>query len=102
MRTERKGELASVVHVVLDHVPDDPLSGELVWFTPTLSCEDIFQVGLGPALQALLPNAPGYFKSARQFGCRKHIAIVLPLGDLSQLRATLAHEIVHPGSAGSN
>jgi hypothetical protein len=42
MCTKREGEFTSVMQVVLDHMPDDPLTREFVGRALVLASKDIF------------------------------------------------------------
>src|SRR5439155_2482393 len=81
MRAKREGKLAAVMQVVLDHMPDDPLTRKFVWLASALTSKDIFQIFWRPALQALLPGVKCHFQAAHQFGSGWHFTFVLPLGD---------------------
>ena len=90
MRAKREGKLAAMMQVVLDHMPDDPLTREFVWLAPALASKDILQIFRRPALQALLPGAKCHFQAAHQFGSGWHVAFIFPLCDGCHVWAAFA------------
>ena len=64
VHAQGEGKLSSMVKIVLDDVPDDPLARECI-FAPT---EGLIQVGEVPARQAVLDHLPGGVESTGEFG----------------------------------
>jgi len=59
MHAQGEGEFASVVEIVLDDVPDDPLMRD----TGVTSRECLPEVGGRPAGESALDHVPGYLKT---------------------------------------
>src|SRR5438132_14033203 len=78
MGTEREGEFAAVVQVVLDHVPGHPLAREFVWLAIVLAPENIVHIFRRPTLQTVLPSARCDLQAMHKFGGRWYITVVFP------------------------
>src|SRR5438876_447206 len=98
MCAKREGKLTAVMQIVLNHMPDDPLTREFVWPAPALASKDIFQIFRCPALQTLLPGTKCHFQTTNQFGSGRHVAFILPLGDSCDVWTTLSHQVIQPTS----
>jgi hypothetical protein len=89
-------QLAAVVHIVLDDVPDDPLARERLVAPDKL----LAKIGGGPAFQAVVDHPPGALQPLFQLGgAALGLAVVIPGLQLLQPGVTLAHDGVEPPDA---
>src|SRR5438876_11382552 len=66
VHAEGVGDLAAVMYVVLDDVPDDPSAGVGVYLAFPLILDSRLQICERIASQHLLHDLPGFFQSAHQ------------------------------------
>src|SRR6266571_5338448 len=66
VHAEGVGDLAAVMYVVLDDVPDDPSAGVGVYLAFPLILDSRLQICERRASQHLLHDLPGFFQSAYQ------------------------------------
>src|SRR5205085_12283137 len=66
VHAEGVGDLATVMYVVLDDVPDDPSAGVGVYLAFPLILDRRLQICERIASQHLLHDLPGFFQSAHQ------------------------------------
>ncbi len=93
VHAQGEGKLSSMVKIVFDDVPDDPLARECI-FAPT---EGLIQVGEVPARQAVLDHLPGGVESTGEFGgAARGCAIVVPGQHWLEVSPALAHDVVEP------
>src|SRR5579875_1777884 len=99
MCAQRQTDLATMVQVMLDHMPDDPLARA---GAPT--CEKLLIQIVGcPAGQAVAHRPPGNLKPLLEFGGIVGPApVAIPHTHRLEFGATLAHPLVEPPCARSN
>src|SRR5258708_20804535 len=69
MHTQREGEFPSMMEIVLNEMPDNPLACIGLIFSILLGIVNHFcQIGNGPVVQGILNYLPGGFQSIDQFG----------------------------------
>src|SRR5712691_2524212 len=98
MHTQCERKLATVVQIVLDDVPDDPLARTLL----IVSCQKgLAKVCSRPAAQAILHQVPGSIKSTDKLGCFSGGGtFVIPSVESLHIRPALLHYPVEPSGAG--
>jgi len=107
MHPKAEGDLAAVMNVVLDKVPDDPLArtlgplSGLVWPGPDKLLSEISR---RPPRQPRLDHCEALLEPPDDLGGRPRgqRLILIPIGHRAKLRRPLPHPGVHPPSACGN
>src|SRR5262245_32707886 len=101
MHTEHEREFATMMQIMLDQMPDNPLQGiDLVLTIVVGIVEGRAQIRDGPAIQRGLNHLPGRFEPTDQFSRRSDRPIALaPLGECSQALIALLEHIIQPSGA---
>src|SRR6266487_1027631 len=69
MHAQREGEFTSMMKIVLNEMPDNPLACIGLIFSILIGIVNNFcQIGNGPVVQGILNDLPGGFQSLDQFG----------------------------------
>jgi hypothetical protein len=67
MHAQREGEFTSMMEIVLNEMPDNPLACRGLIFSILIGIVNHFcQIGNGPVVQGILNDLPGGFQSIDQ------------------------------------
>ena len=97
VHAEGVGDLAAVMEVMLEDVPDDPSAGDGVYLAVRLILDSRLQIRQCIASQHLLQDLPGLLQSAYQFTCRARWATRFsPHLKSAEIIIALSQAIVEP------
>ena len=87
-----------MVEIVLDNVPDDPLTRD----AGVPSWESLPEVGRRPESESALDHVPGCLKTVDQFSGAMCQAIFVPFHQRSEVCTAFAHDEVKPPDTGGD
>src|ERR1700694_266760 len=104
IRAEKKRDLAAMMEIVLDNVPDNPLACQVKHLAIARFLEDVIEVGRRPAGERGLEHMPGDFEAVDQF-CDASAGrgfFISGFQGQDNLCVAFAHALVNPADAGAD
>src|SRR3989442_13517490 len=92
-----------MMKIMLDDMPDYPLTRERILLALPCAFENILQVARCPAREAFLDELQTLFQSADQFGSATHrLTSTVPFSHRGDVLTALAHQTMKPANTYSN
>src|SRR5438552_10801498 len=89
--------------IMLDDMPDHPLTRERILLALPCALENVFQIGRCPVRETFLDETQTLFQSADQFGSATHrLTSTIPFPHRGNILTALAHQPMKPAHTYSN